>query len=43
MNKILLVEDSELIVKGLTYTLEQSNFEVHSATTVDIALDKVTI
>ena len=41
MNKILLVEDSELIVKGLTYTLEQSNFEVHSATTVDIALDKV--
>ena len=41
MNKILLVEDNELIVKGLTYTLEQSNFEVYSATSVDVALNKV--
>ncbi|MBQ3409171.1 MAG: response regulator transcription factor [Clostridia bacterium] len=41
MNKILLVEDNELIVKGLTYTLEQSNFEVYSAASVDVALNKV--
>ena len=27
-NRLLLVEDNEIIIKGLKYTLEQENFEI---------------
>ena len=27
-NKLLLVEDNEIIIKGLKYTLEQENYEI---------------
>lgn len=32
--KILLVEDNELIVKGLKFSLEQEGFEVEIATKI---------
>lgn len=41
MNKILLIEDNELIVKGLTYTLEQEKFEVESACKVANVEEKI--
>ena len=41
MNKILLVEDNELITKGLTYTLEQEKFEIESVGRIADAENKV--
>ena len=32
--KILLVEDNEMVVKGLSYSLEQNNFEVIAKTNI---------
>lgn len=37
--KILLVEDSPMIVKGLVYTLEQEQFEVTTAMSYAMAMD----
>ena len=37
MNTILLVEDSEAIIMGLKYSLEQENFKVITAKTIDEA------
>lgn len=34
MKKILLVEDNEIIIKGLKYSLEQEDFEVTPAKSV---------
>ncbi len=40
MAKILLVEDNEMIVKGLKFSLEQNHFEVEVAFTYKEALEK---
>lgn len=42
MNKLLLVEDNESILKGLTYSLEQENFKVDVAINVNTAKEKLT-
>lgn len=34
-NKILLVEDNDIILKGLKYSLEQENFEIDIAKTIE--------
>ena len=39
MNRLLLVEDEEIILKSLRRLLERNHYEVHCATTVDEALD----
>ena len=41
MKKILLVEDSETIVMGLKYSLEQENFKVISAKSVKESKEKI--
>lgn len=41
MRKILLVEDNEIIIKGLKYSLEQEHFEVTSAKSVKDAKTSV--
>lgn len=41
MKKILLVEDNETIVMGLKYTLEQENFTVISASSVQESKEKL--
>ena len=41
MKKILLVEDSEAIQKGLKYSLEQEKFVVELASDVKTAKDKL--
>ncbi len=38
-NKILLVEDSDTILKGLKYSLEQENFEIDIAKTIEESED----
>ncbi len=34
-NKILLIEDNDIILKGLKYSLEQENFEINIAKTIE--------
>ena len=41
MNKILLVEDNELIVKGLKYALKQNNYDVTTSFNYHDALDLI--
>lgn len=41
MKKLLLVEDNESILKGLTYSLEQENFKVDVATNVNTAKENL--
>ena len=41
MRKILLVEDNEIIIKGLKYSLEQEHFEVTSDKSVKDAKTSV--
>ncbi len=41
MNKILLIEDNEAILKGLKYSVEQENFEVDIAKDVQTSKDKL--
>ena len=36
---ILLVEDNEMVVKGLKYSLEQNNFRVTSKATISDTLE----
>ena len=40
-NKILVVEDNEMIIKGLKYTLEQEKFDVEFAKNASEAEDKI--
>ena len=42
-NKLLLVEDNEIIIKGLKYTLEQENFEVDIVKSKEDAEDALSI
>ena len=41
MVKILLVEDNEIITKGLKYSLEQENFEIETAENIVTAKTKI--
>lgn len=41
MAKILLVEDNEIITKGLKYSLEQENFQVETAENIVMAKAKI--
>lgn len=41
MAKILLVEDNEIITKGLKYSLEQENFKVETAENIVMAKAKI--
>lgn len=41
MNKLLIVEDNEEIIKGLKYTLAQENFETDICTTVKQVENKI--
>ncbi len=41
MAKILLVEDNEVITKGLKYSLEQENFQVETAENIVMAKTKI--
>ena len=41
MKKILLIEDNELILKGLKYSLEQENFKIEMAKNVEEAKEKL--
>ena len=43
MKQILLVEDNETIVMGLKYSLEQENFKVISAKSVEESKEKIKI
>ena len=40
-NRILLVEDDEDLVRGISYTLEKENFDIDSANTMVSALEKI--
>lgn len=40
-NKILLVEDDEDLVRGISYTLEKENFDIDSANTIVSAVEKI--
>ena len=42
-NKLLLVEDNEIIIKGLRYTLEQENFELDIVKSKEDAEDALSI
>ena len=42
-NKLLLVEDNEIIIKGLKYTLEQENFELDIVKSKEDAEDALSI
>lgn len=41
MVKILLIEDNEIITKGLKYSLEQENFEIETAENIVTAKTKI--